>query len=123
MPKTEIMFFRREDGSIPFLDWAENLAPAERVRCDVRLRRLADMGHALRRPEVDYLRDGIYEIRTRSGTIQLRILYFFHGSHAVVLSHGLVKKEAIPDREIDLAVARRQLVTRNSNLHCHRGTI
>jgi hypothetical protein len=33
----------------------------------------------LRRPHADYLEDGIYELRWRNGTVQYRILYFFHG--------------------------------------------
>lgn len=33
------------------------------------------MGHELRRPEADFLRDGIYELRTSLGVLHHRILY------------------------------------------------
>lgn len=48
-------------------------------KCRVRIERLRDLGHELRRPEADLLRDGIYELRVRLGTLNYRMLYFFHG--------------------------------------------
>ena|SRR5258706_12656036 len=47
--------------------------------------------HELRRPEVDFLRNGIYELRVSLRGVHHRILYFFRGSVAAVVSHGLVK--------------------------------
>ena len=44
----------------------------------VRLDRLRELGHELRRPEADFLRDGIYELRTASRGVNYRVLYFFH---------------------------------------------
>ena len=62
------------------------------------------MGHELRRPEADFLRDGIYELRVGLQGLNYRILYFFHGREAVVVSHGLLKERVVPPREIDQAV-------------------
>jgi hypothetical protein len=36
-------------------------------QCYLRLERLREMGHELRRPEADFLRDGIYELRVSLG--------------------------------------------------------
>ena len=55
------------------------------------------MGHELRRPEADFLRDGIYELRAALQGINYRVLYFFHGREAVVLS-----------KEIEWAIARKR---------------
>jgi phage-related protein len=52
----------------------------------VRLDRLEELGHELRRPEVAYLRDGIYEVRAKHGGVSYRMLYFFHGRTAAVVS-------------------------------------
>jgi phage-related protein len=71
------------------------------------LKKLAMFGHQLRRPHADYLRDGIYELRLKDGRRNIRILYFFHGSHMVVVSHGLCKEDVVPDREIELAIERK----------------
>jgi hypothetical protein len=67
------------------------------------LERLREMGHELRRPEADFLRDGIYELRVSLGGVHHRILYFFHGAIAAVVSHGLVKERVVPPKEIDHA--------------------
>jgi len=55
--------------------------------------RLRDLGHELRRPEADLLRDGIYELRASLQGIHYRILYFFHGAVAAVVAHGIVEGE------------------------------
>jgi len=93
---------------VPFLDWLRRLPSKARAKCRVRLERLAELGHELRRPEADTLRDGIHELRVRHGGMNYRMLYFFHGQDAVVLSHGLVKQQArVPERDIAVASARR----------------
>jgi phage-related protein len=66
------------------------------------------MGHELRRPEADFLRDGIYELRVSLGGVHHRILYLFHGTMAAVVSHGLVKERVDPSKEIDHAVERKK---------------
>jgi hypothetical protein len=63
MPKTRVVLFRGEDGSCPFFDWLSKLSPKVQAKCLSRLERLRESGHELRRPEADYLRDGIYELR------------------------------------------------------------
>ena len=79
MPKTNVVFFQEEDGSVPILEWLDSLQPKaldkctvrierlctvriERL-CTVRIERLGELGHELRRPEADFLQDGIYELR------------------------------------------------------------
>ena len=68
------------------------------AKCAVRIRRLAEMGHELRRPEVDLLRDGIYELRARLGTVDRRILYFFRGRDVAVLANAITKENEIKIR-------------------------
>src|SRR6266581_957996 len=73
----------------------------------------SQLGHELRRPEADFLRDGIYELRVRHQRVNYRMLYFFHGQAAVVVSHGLTKEKAVPPREIDMAVDRKKRFAAN----------
>lgn len=79
--------------------------------------RLTIHGHELRRPVADYLRDGIYELRTTSGRVNYRVLDFFHGRAAAILSHGIVKEDAVPAREIELAIRRKQHFESNAAQH------
>jgi hypothetical protein len=60
---TEVVFYREEDCSVPLLEWLDGLQRKPREKCLARLARLEELGHELRRPEADFLRDGIYELR------------------------------------------------------------
>jgi len=106
MPVTRVVLFREADGSIPVLAWLAQLPPKVSDKCFARLTRLRERGHELRRPEADYLRDGIYELRVGFAGMNYRILYFFHNNLAAIASHGLIKERVVPPIEIDRAVRR-----------------
>ena len=108
MPRTRVVLYREEDGSCPFLDWFSELPAKVQDKSYLRLERLREMGHELRRPEADFLRDGIYELRVSLRGVHHRILYFFHGTVAAVVSHGLVKERVVPSKEIDRALERKK---------------
>ena len=88
MPKIRVVFYREPGGSAPVLEWLDGLPPNAQDKCLVKIERLRDLGHELRRPEADLLRDGIYELRVGLQGLNYRILYFFHGRAAAVLAHG-----------------------------------
>ena len=71
----------------------------------------------LRRPEADLLRDGIYELRASLQGVHYRILYFFHGAVAAIVSHGIVKERAVPPKEIDRALGRKKRFEANPAKH------
>ena len=78
------------------------------------------MGHELRRPEADVLRDGVYELRVSHQRVHHRILYFFHGTVAAVVSHGLVKERVVPPKEIDRAVQRKKRFEASPSRHTYK---
>lgn len=120
MPRTRVVFYGEEDGECPILRWFAALDQQALDKCTVRLERLAELGHELRRPEADYLRDGIYELRVNLRHRNYRMLYFFHGNLAAVVSHGLVKESEVPPREIDLAVRRKAAFVANPDRHTYK---
>ena len=123
MPATEIIYFRQLDGSVPVLDWLEEVGRRDRrgvVKCAARIEKLRQYGHELRRPLADYLRDGSYELRIRSGRTQFRILYFFHGQKVAVLAQGLLKEKALPRMDIERAISRKAQFERASAQHSFR---
>jgi phage-related protein len=71
-------------------------------------------------PEADYLRDGIYELRVRVQRVNYRLLYFFHGDMAAVLSHGLVKEQRVPSGEIDRTLTYKRRFEANRQAHTYR---
>jgi hypothetical protein len=122
LPLTEVLFYQDELGRAPVVEWLKALRREDRrayAKCVVRIRRLAEAGHELRRPEADYLRDGIYELRARRGHVNYRILYFFHGQHVAILAYALTKEGEIPEGDIERAKRRKETFERDPERHTY----
>jgi hypothetical protein len=116
VPRTNVIFYRDENGSAPVVEWLRDLHARDfkawtHVRARIQL--LAELGHELRRPAADFLRDGIYELRAKHGHVQFRILYFFHGRAIAVLGHAITKEDVIPAVEIARVMKRKQTFETN----------
>jgi phage-related protein len=120
VPTIRVVFYRESDGTAPVLEWLDTLPAKAQDKCRIKVERLSELGHELRRPEADLLRDGIYELRVGLQGINYRILYFFHGRTAAVLAHGLVKERVVPSREIDVALMRKRRFERDPERHTYR---
>ena len=120
MPETAVLFFRDDSGEVPVREWLYNLRRQDRkafANCVAAIRLLAMFGHELRRPQVDYLRDGIYELRAKKGRVNYRVLYFFYGQNVALIAHGLTKEAKVPDTDIDRAVARKKRYEQDPERH------
>jgi phage-related protein len=121
MPPTRVVIYCDENGEAPFIQWVLRLPAVAQDKVRLRAARLAELGHEMRRPEADYLRDGIYELRAAVRGVQYRVLYFFHGREAVILTNGLTKEQRVPDREIDIALRRKRLFEQHPGKHTLKG--
>jgi len=121
MPTTRLVIYQDMDGAAPLLDWLSEQTDRVRAKCRSKLERLRQFGNELRRPDCDYLRNGIYELRARDGNVHYRILYGFVGQHIVLLSHGCTKERAIPNREIERAVKNLAMFKGNPVAHTAQG--
>lgn len=119
MPQIQVIFYRDENGTVPVLTWLDDLFPKIRAKCIVKIERLRELGHELRRPEADYLRDDIYELRIAYRSVQYRLLYFFYRRNTAVISHGIVKGQRVPPAEIDLAVQKKRTFEQNPEQHTY----
>lgn len=117
MPRIDVFFFQEDEHNVPLIEWLDDIPAKAQEKCQARLQRLEESGYELRRPEADYLRDDVYELRASYQGVNYRMLYFFHGRAAVVVSHGIVKERAVPAREIDLAVKRKKIFESNPDRH------
>ena len=118
MPAVESIFYQDVKGKTPpLIEWLDGLSPRARVKCPVRLKRLEDLGHELRRPEADFLRDGIHELRASYQGVHYRMLYFFHGSKAVVVTYGVVREREVPTREIERAIRTKSAFEMDAAIH------
>ena len=120
MPATRIIIYQEEDGSAPLLEWQEKLPEGAQIKLQARVELLQAQGHKLRRPHCDLLEKGIYELRFRRGNTHYRVLYFFWGKAAVVLSHGLVKVARVPKAEITRALRRKAKFEKDPEGHTYR---
>ncbi len=111
---------------MPVLKWLGSLPRKAQAKCQAYLQQLEELGHELKRPIADYLRDGIHELRPSYQGVHYRVLYFFPSprrgqgageTRVVVVSHGLVKEQAVPDAEIDRAIERKRRFEANPERH------
>ena len=63
MPRTRVEFYQEPDGHAPVLEWLDRLPVKIQDKYVIKIERLRALGHELRRPEADLLRQGIYELR------------------------------------------------------------
>ena len=117
MPQTRLLYYMEEDGTVPIVEWLAGLPRKATAKCHAYLARLESQGHGVRSPIGDYLRDGIHELRPSLAGVHYRILYFFHGDDAVVVSHGLAKEREVPGAEIERAARRMKRFRSNPPNH------
>jgi len=120
MPQTALVIYQESKGDVPLVDWLASLSEEARTKCRLKIRRLAELGHELRRPEADYLRDGIYELRIGHRGTNYRILYTFIGHQIALLTHGIVKENRVPPKEIDEAILRKTKWESDPQTHTFR---
>jgi phage-related protein len=122
MPQTSVIFYQEDANDAPVLDWLRQLRRSDQrayESCVAAISRLADLGHELRRPLADMLRDGIHELRIRKGRVNYRILYFFHGRNLAILGHALTKEEKVPKADIERAIRRKKAFEASPSAHSY----
>jgi phage-related protein len=118
MPPTRLILFRERDGTVPLRDWLDGINQKPRLRCLALLAQLERFGHELRRPLAENLGGGIHELRAKVENVNYRMLYFFHGRNAVVVSHGFTKQRGrIPASEMAAALRRKKEYKANPQIH------
>lgn len=116
MPGVNLLFYRENDEA-PAYDWLLSLQDRPFARIVAAMERLADQGHSACRPLVENLGDGIYELRVRFVSVNYRLLYFFDGQTAVVVTCGFDKEDKIPPLQIQRAKERRAKYLANPENH------
>jgi hypothetical protein len=111
MSRIQIIFYQEENGCPPVVEWLEKLHHLDReayAKCVPCIRRLAELGQDLWRPETGYVCGGICELRVRHGYVNYRILYFFYGQNVAILAHAMTKEGEIPEADIEGAIRRQE---------------
>lgn len=101
-------FYRTARGDEPVLEYIRAQVWTHRATIGRALRNLEGLGHTARRPMVDYLGNGLYELRIPVDGLQHRLLYFFHERRLIVLTSAFLKNEdRVPPNELARAGRRR----------------
>lgn len=108
MTAFSLEFYAGPSGDEPALDYIRRQAKAHRAKIGRALRYLEEVGPGARRPQADYLGDGIYELRVPIAQHQHRVLYFLHGRAIIVVTSAFLKNEGrVPEAELARARRRR----------------
>ena len=104
-----MIFYQSTSGKCPVEEFVEDLPVEDAKEVVASIAALRELGNTARRPLVDYLEDGIYELRARRFKKQFRVLYAFAGKHTILLLTGFVKKtKSVPARRLKKAKALRK---------------
>lgn len=100
----EVEFYESPDGDCPTKEFLESLnKKSELPYVTHAIDNLREFGNNLRRPQVDFLEDGIYELRIPVRRKQIRLLYFYYFQDSIIISHGLRKEAKVKKADIEKA--------------------
>lgn len=101
----ETIEYEKENGEVPIVEWLDSL-PAKSVQKVLDdIKKLERFGLRWGMPHVEYLRDDIWELRTKIGSDIYRVFMFRWHNTVLILTHGFTKKsQKTPDREINRAI-------------------
>ena len=108
MPRTDVVFYQEDGRDVPVLDWLKELRRTDQrayESCVAAIGRLSELGHDLRRPLADILRNGIYELRIRKGRVNYR--------------YALMKEDKVPKADIERAIRRKKAFEENPAQHSY----
>ena len=104
MKEWKIILYEDSNGC-PVNDFIDTLLNEDKEKMLKAMEYLKTVGIGLRRPQGDYLRDGIYELRVVLSGDKTRTLYFFCYETNIVLTHTFIKStKKVPDKEIERAI-------------------
>lgn len=117
----QVVFYKDTNEEPVVLEWLRRLPTKARLKGMAWMKRLKLSGHALRRPDADYLGGRIYELRWKFQTVNYRILYFFFGRKMIVLTNGFTKEAVIPAGEMNRALRYKLIFESNPIKHAFVG--
>jgi len=103
-----VEFYETPTGKCPAAEFLKSLNErTELPYIQYDLDRLEELGNKLGPPYVKPLGDHIYELRTKIGTVNYRLLFFFD-HEKIVISNGFRKEGKVPPNQIARAKQHRK---------------
>lgn len=107
--KWEIEYYTTPSGQEVVRDFIDSLQAVDQAKLGHNLDLLERYGYDLGMPHAKPLRNGLMELRVRSGRgrQEVRIFYVFVKDRRIYLLHGFVKKsQTTPKKELNIARSR-----------------
>ena len=117
MPQIEILIYRADDGGPLFVHWLNSLQTTPVIAALPVWPSWKNMDTSCDGPMPRIPGRASTSLRVKYGRVNYRMLDFFHGRDAAVVSHGFAKERLIPPGEIKLALERKQDFERDSERH------
>ena len=111
-----VKFYQLENGNCPVKDFLNSISDKKlKAKTERSIAMLAMFGRGAKKPLVDYVGDGIYELRTIQSNNLTRIFYFFPLGDLIILTNGYVKKtQKLDTQEFELAKKYREDFSRRN---------
>ena len=104
----EIEYFETAKGKRPVQEFIDSLDTRSKAKIARTLDLLEQFGIKLGMPYAKHVEGDLWELRTRVGSNQYRLIYFLFTGGVFILLHGLMKKSGqIPQQDLRTARDRR----------------
>lgn len=104
-----LIFYEDKKGCRPVEVFLGALDPVVRAKIVARVEFLGAHWQELRRPYVDYLENGLYELRVQFAKDSFRVIYAYMFKDYIVLLHAFIKRTGkVPVEDKVLVLKRRQ---------------
>ncbi len=97
--KKKAIYYEDERNSRPVEEFINDLESKTKAKVLARIEFLEEHWQELRRPYVDALQEGLYELRVIFSGNQVRVIYAYMFKDYIVLLHGIIKKTKEVPRE------------------------
>ena len=86
------IYYEDERNSRPVEEFINDLESKTKAKVLARIEFLEERWQELRRPYVDTLEEGLYELRVIFSGNQVRVIYAYMFKDYIILLHGIIKK-------------------------------
>lgn len=97
--RKKAIYYEDQRNRRPVEEFINSCEPRLKAKVLARIEFLEGRWQELRRPYVDALQEGLYELRIIFSGNQIRVIYAYMFSDYIVLLHGLIKKTREVPRE------------------------
>lgn len=99
--RKKAIYYEDERNSRPVEEFINDLKSKTKAKVLARIEFLEERWQELRRPYVDSLEGGLYELRVIFSGNQVRVIYAYMFKDYIVLLHGIIKKtKEVPQEDM-----------------------